>query len=155
MTPDLNKDLSEFVELLVAHKVEFVVVGGFALAFHGHPRYTQDIDFFVRPSVENAEKLERTVKEFGFESLGLTSADFCDPNIVIQLGHEPNRVDLITGIDGLSFEEAWVNKVSGKLGGKSVWFISASDFLKNKRASGRAKDIADAEEIEKILEGGK
>ena len=151
MTPELNKDLLEFVTLLVDLEIEFVVVGAFALAFHGHPRYTRDIDFLVRPSKENAEKLVQAMTQFGFESLGLKSSDFYDPDVVVQLGQEPNRIDLMTRIDGVSFDEVWHGKVAGHLGDAAVWFISAADYTKNKRAAGRTKDIADAEEIEKIV----
>lgn len=151
MTPELNTDLSEFVGLLAALEVEFVVVGAFALAFHGHPRYTRDIDFFVRSSEANALKLERAIKEFGFASLGLKASDFYDPDVVVQLGQEPNRIDLITRIDGISFDDVWQGKVAGQLGGTPVWFISATDYVKNKRASGRTKDLADAEEIENLM----
>jgi hypothetical protein len=151
VTPELNKDLSEFIELLVALEIEFVVVGAFALAFHGHPRYTRDIDFFVRPSEANAEKLERAIREFGFASLGLKASDFYDPDVVVQLGQEPNRIDLMTKIDGVSFDEVWRGKVAGHLGDSAVWFISAADYTKNKRAAGRTKDLADAEEIEKLM----
>ena len=148
MTQDLNKDLREFVELLVAHEVEFVVVGAYALAFHGHPRYTQDIDFFVRSSQGNAEKLEKLIRDFGFASTGLKATDFYDPDVVVQLGHEPNRIDLITRIDGVSFDEVWEHKVPGDLGGTAVWFIALDDYLKNKRAAGRPKDLADAAEVD-------
>jgi hypothetical protein len=151
VTPELNKDLSEFVRLLAELEIEFVVVGAFALAFHGHPRYTRDIDFFVRPSEANANKLERAIREFGFASLGLKASDFYDPDVVVQLGQEPNRIDLITRIDGVSFDDVWRSKVAGRLGDTAVWFISAADYVRNKRAAGRIKDLADAEEIEKMM----
>ena len=151
MTPELNKDLSEFVRLLVDLEIEFVVVGAFALAFHGHPRYTRDVDFFVRPSEANSMKIERAIKEFGFASLGLKASDFYDPDVVVQLGQEPNRIDLITRIDGVTFDEVWRGKVAGNLGDSAVWFISPADYVKNKRAAGRTKDIADAEEIENLM----
>lgn len=151
MTPELNKGLSEFVGLLAALEVEFVVVGAFALAFHGHPRYTRNIDFFVRSSEANALKLERAIREFGFASLGLKASDFYDAGVVVQLGQEPHRIDLITRIDGISFDDVWQGKVAGQLGDSHVWFISAADYVKNKRAAGRTKDFADAEEIENLM----
>lgn len=124
MTPELNKDLSGFVALLAALEVEFVVVGAFALAFHGHRRYTRVIDFLVRPSEANALKLERAIRDFGFATLGLKASDFYDPDVVVQLGHEPNRIDLISRIDGVSFDDVWRGKVAGHLGNSAVWFIS-------------------------------
>ncbi len=148
MTQELNKDLREFVELLVAREVEFVVVGAYALAFHGHPRFTQDIDFFVRPSEANAKKLERLIHDFGFASTGLQASDFYDPDVVVQLGNEPNRIDLITRIDGVTFDDVWEHKVSGELGETAVWFIALEDYLLNKRAAGRPKDLADAAEVD-------
>jgi predicted nucleotidyltransferase len=147
-THDLNKDLREFVELLVGHEVEFVVVGAYALAFHGHPRYTQGIDFFVRSSQKNAEKLAKLIHEFCFASTGLKASEFYDPDVVVQLGNEPNRIDLITRIDGVTFDEVWEHKVPGDLGGTSVWFIALEDYLANKRAAGRPKDVADVAAID-------
>ena len=151
MIPELNKGLSEFVRLLVDFEIEFVVVGAFALAFHGHPRYMRDVDFLVRSSEANSMKLERAIKEFGFASLGLKASDFYDPDVVVQLGQEPNRIDLITRIDGISFDDVWENKVAGQFDNTPVWFISASDYVKYKRAAGRTKDLADAEEIENLM----
>ncbi len=111
---------------------------------------TRDIDFFIRSSQANAVKLEHAIREFGFASLGLEASDFYDPDVIVQLGQEPNRIDLITRIDGVTFDEVWQGKVAGRLGDTAVWFISASDYVKNKRAAGRTKDLADAEEIERL-----
>ena len=144
----LQKDLKEFVELLLEKKVDFVVVGSYALAFHGHSRFTQDIDFFIGTSEENASKLVVLVREFGFEALDLTQEHFKNPNMVVQLGSPPNRIDLLTVIDGLEFNEVWEGRQYGDLDGLSVPFISRDHFLKNKRASGRPKDLADVAELE-------
>jgi predicted nucleotidyltransferase len=146
----MQSDLIEFVELLIANEVEFVVVGAYAVAFHGHSRYTQDIDFFVRSSQSNAEKLELLIAQFGFASLGLSAKDFYNPDVVIQLGRPPNRIDLITAIDGVAFNEAWENSVTGNLGGLSVRFIDCERLIRNKRSTGRLKDEADAEELERL-----
>lgn len=143
----LQNDLREFVELLLANKVEFVVVGAYAVAFHGYPRYTQDIDLFVRSSASNARKLTVLIRSFGFESLGLKQEDFYDPDVVIQLGHPPNRIDVITRIDGVTFDRVWENKVEGDLDGLNVYFIDLESLLLNKASTGRAKDKGDAEEL--------
>jgi predicted nucleotidyltransferase len=148
LIPELTKDLYEFVALLVERQVEFVIVGAFALAFHGHPRYTGDIDFLVRNSKTNATKLEAVIAEFGFASTGLTANDFYDPDVVIQLGQPPNRIDLLTKVDGVEFDQIWENRVTGFLAGLPVSYISLSDFLQNKHASGRPKDVADVAALE-------
>jgi hypothetical protein len=106
----LQSDLSEFIGLLNSHKVEYVIVGGHAVAFHGHPRFTGDIDFFIRPTAENAERLLRVLDDFGFGSLGITAADLTEPGKVVQLGRPPNRVDILTSISGVDFESAWISR---------------------------------------------
>lgn len=139
----LHPDLREFIELLNSQKVDYVVVGGHAVAFHGHPRFTGDIDFLVRPSSGNAEALIRVLMEFGFSQINLSADDLTRPSQVVQLGHPPNRVDLLTSISGVDFEEAWRDKVQGTLDGLPVFFLGFDSMLKNKRASGRQKDLAD------------
>ena len=146
----MQSDLKEFVELLIANEVEFVVVGAHAVAFHGYSRYTQDADFMVRSNQENAEKLARLIDQFGFASLGLTEKDFYNPDVVIQLGVPPNRIDLITSIEGVGFEEVWKNRVFGTFGELWVPYIDLERLIKNKRSTGRAKDLGDAEELERL-----
>jgi hypothetical protein len=102
----LSKDLREFIELLNSNGVEYLVVGGFAVAWHGYPRFTADIDFFLRAAPANAEAVLRTLREFGFGSLPLTAADFTRPDQIVQLGAKPNRIDLLTSISGVEFEAA-------------------------------------------------
>jgi len=143
----LQKDLKEFIESLNSQGVEYVIVGGFALAFHGFPRYTADIDVLVRCSPENAARLEIAVFKFGFASSGLSASDFLSPNQVIQLGRPPNRIDLLTSITGVDFEEAWAQRVASELDGIPVWFIGRESFIKNKRATGRTQDKADLEAL--------
>lgn len=145
---DLNTDWKEFVELLNANGVEYVVVGALALAFHGYPRHTGDIDFFVRDSEENATRLLSVLNAFGFGSLGLGIDDFRGGPGVVQLGYPPRRIDILTEIESVSFEQAWTNRVSGPLNGLTVNYISAEDFITNKRAVGRPKDLADAAALE-------
>jgi hypothetical protein len=144
----LQVDLREFVELLNSRLVEYVIVGGHAVAFHGYPRFTGDIDFFVRPSSQNAARLLDVLATFGFGDVGLDEATFTQPDKVIQLGRPPNRIDLLTSISGLDFDEAWAGRIDAELDGIPVRFPSRDSLLRNKRAAGRAKDLADVEALE-------
>jgi predicted nucleotidyltransferase len=139
----LQDDLREFIELLNAHGVRYVIVGGFAVAFHGHPRYTGDIDLFVEASEANSQRIARVLHDFGFGETGLTAADFAREGVIVQLGRPPNRIDLITSIDAVGFPEAWADRVEATLGAVPVLFISKELLLKNKAAAKRAQDIAD------------
>jgi hypothetical protein len=143
----LQKDLREFIESLNSQSVDYLIVGAFALAFHGVPRYTGDIDILVRTSAENAARVEAVMRAFSFASLGLSAADFMHPDHVIQLGHPPNRIDLLTSITGVTFEEAWNTRVDGNLHGIPVRFIGREALIRNKRATGRARDKADLEAL--------
>jgi hypothetical protein len=146
----LQTDLSVFVALLISRKVEFVVVGGHAVAFHGHPRYTGDIDIFIRPSPENAAKVMDALLAFGFGGLSISMEDLSKPARTIQLGRPPNRIDLLTMISGVSFEEAWASRVIGDLGGQAVDYIGFDALILNKRTSGRDKDHLDIKQLLKI-----
>ena len=144
----LNKDFKEFVELLNSESVEYLVVGGYALAAHGHPRYTGDIDFWIATSPENVDRLLRALNAFGFGGVGLSQADFLVPEAVIQLGFPPARIDLLTAIDGVSFENCYPKRLMVQLGGTPLPIIDLESFKANKRASGRAKDLADLESLD-------
>jgi len=144
----LSKDLREFVELLNSHAVEYVVVGGHAVAYHGYPRYTGDIDLFIRPTEPNAELMLAVLDAFGFGDVGVTRDDFTTPGRIVQLGLPPNRIDLLTGITGVAFDEVWINRVPASLDGIPVSLIGREELLRNKRASGRAKDLADVEALD-------
>ena len=146
----LEKDLREFIESLNSRRVDYIVVGGHAVAFHGHPRFTGHIDFFVRPSSQNAERLVEAITEFGFSELHLSADTFTRPNTVVQLGYPPNRIDLLTSISGVDFEEAWSNKAPGELDGLPVFFLGRDALLKNKRASGRDKDLVDVNKLSAV-----
>jgi len=146
----LAKDLKEFIELLNARKVDFVIVGGHAVAFHGHPRYTGDLDFFVRPDETNARKILDAVTAFGFAALEISLEDLLRPNMVVQLGRVPNRIDLLTSISGVDFETAWTGKVAGHLGGVPVFFVGFDALVTNKEASGRDQDLADVRKLRAI-----
>ena len=145
----LNKDWREFLELLNSNGVEYLVVGAFAVAFHGFPRYTADLDLLVRPTADNAQRALLALSEFGFGKLGIQAADLCSPGMVVQLGVKPNRIDLLTAISGVSFEEAWATRNEAELDGVATQFIGRAELLRNKQQTGRAKDLGDAEELRK------
>jgi predicted nucleotidyltransferase len=144
----INKDFKEFIELLNNNKVKYLVVGGYALAFHGFPRYTKDIDFWVWVNEENAKNLVKTLKEFGFSSLDLKEDDFLSPGYVVQLGQPPGRIDLLTSVTGLDFEECYESRIHIEIQGSEIDFIDLENFKKNKRAVGRHQDLADLENLE-------
>jgi len=141
----LQKDLREFIELLNALKVCFVIVGAFAVAYHGYFRYTSDIDLFIDSSLENATRIFRAVEQVGFGDLKLTVEDFTQEDQVVQLGVSPNRIDVMTFLSGVSFDEAWASREQGELDGLSVPFISRDMLKRNKTACGRLQDLADLE----------
>ncbi|MFA9213846.1 MAG: nucleotidyltransferase [Candidatus Methylacidiphilales bacterium] len=147
---ELSKDFKEFIELLNANKVKYLVVGGYAVGYHGHPRYTKDIDLWILMKRSNAENVINAVKEFGFESLGLTEDDFLDTENIIQLGFPPNRIDILTDIAGVDFETCFNNKVVVEFEGSEINFISLIDLITNKEAAGRLQDLADAEKLKKL-----
>ncbi len=145
----LNADLREFVELLNSHKVEYVIVGGHAVAFHGYPRFTGDIDFFIRRSEANARLVLSVLSDFGFGDSSPTMESLTADGSVIQLGLPPNRIDLLTGISGVDFSEVWATREEANLDGLAVAFIGREALLKNKSASGRSKDKLDVEVLTK------
>ncbi len=146
---ELSSDLREFVHLLNAKNVRYLLVGAWAVAFHARPRYTGDVDFFVEPGPENAGRLMEVIEEFGFGGVGIEATDFLKADCVIQLGRAPNRVDLLTGISGVGFEEAWGGRVMANLSGVEVTVIGREHLIRNKRAAGRVKDRADIEWLER------
>jgi len=143
----MTKDFEELFACLRRRNVKAVVVGGYAVAFHGQPRFTKDIDVFVEPSPENAERLLAALSDFGFGGLGLTVADFATPGQIVQLGVAPNRVDLLTAIDGVTFDDAWRGRVRGHYGSEEVDYIGRAELVRNKRASGRPQDLLDIEAL--------
>ncbi|MDO8526302.1 MAG: nucleotidyltransferase [Deltaproteobacteria bacterium] len=146
---EANKDFKEFVALLNKNNVRFVIVGGYAVAFHGNPRYTQDIDFLYEPSPENAKKLFKALHDFGFGSLDIAEADFCKMGQVVQLGQPPNRIDLINKVEGVVFEQIWKNKISGTYADQPCFYIGRSELLANKKAMNRPKDQGDLDFLKK------
>ncbi len=151
---DIPKDLREFIELLNSKGVRYLIAGGYAVAFHGHPRMTGDIDIFVEMSPENAGKLEKVLAEFGFGGLGLSEKDFLEPRTIVQLGYPPNRIDVLTSLSGVSFEEAWARRAGVVVDGLPLVFVGRSDLIANKTATGRPKDLADLDALGKTRQGG-
>ena len=145
----LNPDFREFVQLLEKHNTEYLVVGGYAVGIHGRPRYTGDLDVWVNPTSVNAKNVLNAVNDFGFASYGLTISDFETEGNIIQLGYPPLRIDIITDIDGVDFDECYKNRKSVIIDGLSVNFIGFDDLVKNKKASGRYRDLDDLRNLRK------
>lgn len=144
----LVKDFEEFIESLNKNEVKYLVVGGYAFAVHAYPRFTNDIDFFVLSTKPNVDKIISVLKEFGFDISSTSADDLLKKDKIIQLGEPPYRIDLLTSIDGVEFEDAWEKKVHGKYGEQVLYFISKEDLKRNKKASGRKKDLDDLNELE-------
>jgi len=146
----LNQDYKDMLSLLLEKKVDFLIVGAYALAVHGLPRATADIDIFVKPSTINADHIIEALIEFGTPIENISRSNFEKPGIILQIGVKPRRIDIITEIDGLSFDEAGVGKCVVDIEGLAIPVISKSNLIKNKRATGRDKDRLDAENLEKL-----
>ena len=147
MKINFPKDFAEFVTLLEKNRVEYLVIGGYAVGFWGHIRFTGDMDIWLRPSEENAVKILNVIQEFGFGSLNLQKEDFTTVGNVIQLGYPPLRIDLLNDIDGVTFDDCYKNKVIENFDGFIYQFISYEDLIKNKKSSGRNKDLADLDNL--------
>lgn len=145
----LNQDFKDLLSTFNEHGVEFLVVGAHALAVHGHIRATKDLDVWVRPEPANARRVIEALQAFGAPTDAVTEVDFATPGITFQIGVEPVRIDVITAIDGISFEPAWKNRVSTAYGGVAVFVLSRDDLMINKRASGRPQDLADIAALER------
>lgn len=144
----LNQDFKEFIQSLNDNHVRYLVGGGYAVALHGHPRYTKDIDIWVEMEPGNATNLVRALGQFGFDSLGLREADFLVPGQVIRLGQPPNRIDLLTTVSGVDFKSCHESRVTVEVDGVPVSFIDLDNLRKNKAAAGRHQDLADLENLE-------
>lgn len=142
--PDLNALLQSFH----SHGVEYLIVGAHALAYHGVPRFTGDLDLLVHPTDQNAQRIITALEAFGFGDLGLVADDFTRPAAVVQLGYPPARIDLLTEITGVSWQEALAGSVQGMIGDVSVKYLGRDELIANKRAVGRTKDLADIEALE-------
>ncbi len=144
----LNQDFREFIQSLNDNQVRYLVVGGYAVAFHGHPRYTKDLDVWIELSPKNAASLVRTLKQFGFESLQLQESDFLVPDQIIQLGYPPNRIDIHNTLTGVDFAMCSDSRLQMEFEGVTVNYIDLENLKKNKRALGRHQDLADLEKLE-------
>ena len=146
----IEKDYEELLGLLNRHEVRYCIVGAYALALHTKPRYTKDMDLFVDPTPLNAERILAALQDFGFGSLNLTENDFTEKGQIIQLGFEPVRVDILTDIKGVSFDEVWQQRVTANYGKIEANFINLENLIKSKRSSGRAQDYADLQALERV-----
>ena len=145
-----SRDYEELFELLNSGKVKYLVVGAHALAFHGKPRFTGDLDIFISTDPRNADRLLRVVKKFGFTGFDLTVDDFRAADNVVQLGYPPWRIDLLTGLSGIGFNKAWNSRVRGRYGKAAVRYISKSDLIINKKSAGRLRDKADLKALDAL-----
>ena len=144
----LNQDFKEFIQSLNDNHVRYLVVGGYAVALHGHPRYTKDIDIWIEMKPENAANLVAALEKFGLGSLGLKEEDFLVPGQVVQLGQPPNRIDLLCTISGVDFAACYESRVTVEVDEVLVSFIDLENLRKNKAASGRHQDMADLENLQ-------
>jgi len=140
-----NSDFKDLLQRFNALEVRYLVVGGYALAFHAQPRFTKDVDIWVEPAAENASRVYRAVANFGAPLDGVSEADFTTPGVVFQMGMPPNRIDILTAIDGVDFPGAWARRVSGIYDGVPVHYLSREDLITNKTASDRPQDRIDVE----------
>lgn len=145
---EIYPDFKELLELFNAQKVEYLIVGAHALAFHGLIRATKDIDLYVRPTQANAERIMTALDAFGFGQVGLDAKDFQQPDQTIQLGYPPVRIDLITSLTGLTWEQAAGGRCQGEYGGQPVPFLGRTELIANKKAAGRPQDLADVDRLE-------
>ncbi len=144
----LNPDFSDMLSALNVEEAEYLLVGGYALAAHGWPRATKDIDLWVRPSAENALRVLRALARFGAPLEGLEKQDLSRPGTVFQIGVPPRRIDILTKVDGVEFEEAWASRTVVDLAGLPVPVIGRAELIRNKRASGRPQDLLDVARLE-------
>ena len=145
---ELAPDFDEFIGSLTAHGVEFIVVGAYALAFHGAPRFTGDLDILIRPTFDNATRLLAALAAFGFPVTELTPEAVADHRRMLQMGVPPVQIHVMSAISGVDWDEAWSDRLEGALGSHTVHFLGRETFLRNKRAAGRLKDLADIDALD-------
>jgi hypothetical protein len=144
----MNRDFRDLLAEFNAHGVEYLIVGAHALAAHGHIRATKDLDVWIRAEAANAGRVISALKAFGAPLLDLTEDDLAQPGLIFQIGVPPVRIDLVTSIDGVTFSEAWPARVQTAFADQPVAVLSRQHLIRNKRASGRTQDLADAEWLE-------
>jgi hypothetical protein len=148
---ELNQDFYEFFASLIDNDVRFLVVGGYAMAAHGHPRFTKDLDVWVWMDATNSVAIIEALTAFGFGSLGLTPADFLTPDTVIQLGYPPQRIDLLTTPDGVRFEDCWPDRLVTSIRGLNIPVLGLEGLIANKTAAARPQDLVDVSLLSKLL----
>lgn len=141
----MNPDFVDLLRAFIAAEVRFLVVGAYALAHHGRPRATGDLDVWIDPTPANAPRVVRALVGFGAPVADVTESDFAQPGVVFQIGVPPGRIDVLTELSGISFDDAWPGREAGRFGELTVDFIGRDAFIRNKRATGRAKDLGDIE----------
>lgn len=146
----LNQHFREFIELLEKNNVQYLIVGGYAVGLHGFPRYTGDIDVFIALNEKNARCILKSFRDFGFGDLGLEEQDFLEEEVVVEIGRAPMKIQVLTGIDGVTFHECWEERYVVDVSGLKIPFIGFESLLRNKEASPRAKDRIDLEELKRI-----
>jgi hypothetical protein len=147
----LPKDFVELLALLNEKKVRALIVGGYAFVYHARPRTTKDIDIWVEPTPDNAQRLLEALDDFGFGSVGLKTQDFLEPGRFVQLGYPPHRIDLITSLKAVDFEDAWQGRVEDRVGDVTLYILGISELIRNKKAVGRPQDQADVAVLEEFL----
>lgn len=143
----VSKDFEEFFELLNKHKVRYLIVGGYAIAIHSRPRFTNDIDILIESSKSNAARVLKVLKDFGFGDVGIRIEDFLNVDQAIQLGFPPLRIDLLTSISNVTFAKAWKRKVTSRYGSQTVYYIGKKDLIASKKGTGRKRDKQDLDEL--------
>jgi hypothetical protein len=144
----LNKEFKEFIRLLNDNNVKYLIVGGYAVGFHGYPRYTKDLDIWILASEENAQSILKSLQQFGFGTLGLKKEDFLKPDEFIQLGYPPNRIDIVLSCDGIDFEDSYKAKMTIEVEGTKIDFIDLESLKMNKKATARPQDLADLDNLD-------
>lgn len=143
----LNPDYRDILSTFESERVDYLVIGAYAVAAHGHPRATGDIDLWVRPTPSNAERVLRALKQFGAPLSEVDEQDFQRPDVVFQIGVSPRRIDILTSAEGLTFEDAWQDRITVEIEGVAIPVVSKEHLIQNKRALGRHQDLADIENL--------
>ena len=144
---NIHKDFEEFLKYLTDEKVDFVIIGGYAVAFHGYVRATNDMDLFFKNSDKNILKIRNALNKFGISTSESDADEFKKSDTILRIGNPPVRIELSNSISGIEFDEVWANKIEDRYGDVTVYYISLDDLLKNKKTSGRPKDLADYDEL--------
>jgi hypothetical protein len=150
----VNSDFRDLLSALHDAEARYLLVGGYAVAFHGEPRFTKDLDIWVEPTVENAHRVRTALAQFGAPLSLFPVDELARPELVFQLGVAPHRIDILTQLSGLTFTEAWPHRVKALFGGVETWFIGMDDLIANKRATSRPQDLRDITVLETKLDGG-